>query len=120
MRSILVTDAATNDLLTALKFSLRRFGARACERYHALIMQSFDDLAEDATRPVVIPRNDLHQGIYFYHIKHSRKSVTQKSERVMQPRHFVAFRLPSGLEIQILRVVYDRSKFERLKYVEDN
>ncbi len=120
MRTVLVTDTAANDFLAALKYSQNRFGTKASERYSSLIVQAFQDLAEDAKRPGTSSRSDLCNGVYFYHLKHSRKSLAKRSAAVHHPRHFIVFRLPSVNELHILRIVHERRKFDQLRFIEEH
>ncbi len=119
MRYPFYTDLANADFFEIILRSRKRFGKRASDRYSALIEQAILDLAVNPDRPGTRRMPSLGNGIYFYHIRHSRKQIPQARHRVLRPRHFIAFRLQAATQIQILRIVYDRRKFERLQYKDD-
>ena len=119
MRYPSYTILANNDFLKILSRTRKQFGPRACGRYASLIETAVLDLSHDPQRMGVLPRFKLGYGVYFYHLKHSKKSVANLTNRVMRPRQFIAFRIPSPSELQILRIVHERMQFQRHSFHPD-
>jgi toxin ParE1/3/4 len=116
MRLIHFTDLAGVDYVNITRRSLKKFGLRACIRYEALIKQATYDLAIDPHRAGSRPKHNLQIRLYFYHLKHSRRSATRPVDRVQEPRHFIVYRIPNSTQIQIVRVLHERMQFSRQKY----
>lgn len=108
MRYFRFAPRADNDVLQIVLLTVRKFGPRTSSRYRQLIDQAVFDLTQDAFRLGTHSRFDLQAGLYFYHLKHSRRELKASSERIHRPRHILAFRLPSAKELHILRVLHER------------
>lgn len=52
----------------------------------------------------------LKDSLYFYHMKNSKRSVKNKADRIVKPRHILAFRLPSASELHVIRILHERMK----------
>jgi toxin ParE1/3/4 len=121
-RQFRLAPRAIDDLLIILKRSLRKFGPRTAARYEALIDQAIGELADDPHRPGSKSSFDVIDGLFLYHLKHSKRQQASKLNRIMRPRHVLAFRLPSTTEIHILRILHERMKYEShefpIEYVE--
>lgn len=94
----------------------KRFGPRTAVRYDRLIEQAIDDLSLVALRLQTKPMFHIQHGIYFYHLRYSRRNIMPVSERIAKPRHYICFRLPSAMELQVLRVLHERRRFEKQSY----
>lgn len=116
MRHTLFTDEAILDFMSILQRSRKQFGIKTCEAYGALMEQAMIDLSEQPERLGVYPRFDIEHGVYFYHLKHSKKHVPKPFTRIHSPRHFMVFRLPSPQLIQIVRVLHESMEFESKIY----
>jgi plasmid stabilization system protein ParE len=111
-RCVIYSEEATDDIHLIIKHSTRKFGVRVAQSYMGLIDQAVLDLSTNPERVGVLARFQLLEGMYFYHLKHSKRQVKGTQRRINTPRHFVAFRLVGVNMIQIVRVLHDRMKFE--------
>lgn len=77
--------------------------------------RALQDIAENAERPSVSCMEESEVGVYYYHLKHSKRSGRSASNRVRDPRHFVVFRLPSDMEVLVLRILHERMQSDPLE-----
>jgi toxin ParE1/3/4 len=115
-RSVHVAPLAQEDINNIMLKSIKLFGSRIALRYVMLIDQAVADLASDAYRFGTQERFSIREGLYFYHLKHSKSNVADRTERISRPRHYLAYYLPNENELQIVRVLHERMKFENQKY----
>lgn len=115
-RFVRYSPQAQSDLLSILQYSRKKFGPITCCRYLIILDQSIEDLLRDVHRIGTKAQFELRDGLYFYHLKHSIRSVTAKTDRILRPRHIIAFRLPSATELHIIRILYERMKFSEQEF----
>jgi toxin ParE1/3/4 len=118
-RHITVAPQADDDMLEILLRTARRFGPLTAERNDRLINQALKDLAVEAMRPQTLPMFHIQHGLYFYHVRYSKRNILPVSERIAKPRHYICFRLPSAMELQVLRVLHERRRFDTQSYAHD-
>jgi len=116
MRYVISTSAADNDYLEAQSYAHSHFGHRVSVRYTYLIDQAFIDLATDPLRAGSFSRFDLSSGVYFYHLKHSKRNVPLSMGRIRTPRHFVVYQTPDSNILLVLRIIHERKNIEQLHF----
>ena len=99
--------AAEQDIIEILAWSEGNFGEFGRIRYEKLIIAAIRDLTENPERYGTQRRDEVIENARFYHLVHSRKSVTA-DQRVKSPRHFILFKIVQGQQIEISRLLYDR------------
>ncbi|HEU0221396.1 MAG TPA: type II toxin-antitoxin system RelE/ParE family toxin [Paracoccaceae bacterium] len=103
------TGQAERDIRAVVRASSQNFGRDAAARYNALLRQSFDDIADDASRPGVRPLG-ARPGVFQYAIRFAKPRAGVK---VGEPRHVVLFRLDPDGTVVVLRVLHERMLPER-------
>lgn len=116
IRSVRSTPFADEDLISILHHTVRKFGVRTAFRYKTLIDKAIADLSVDAHRFGSQERFSIKDGLYFYHLKHSKLNIANKRERIYRPRHYIVFRLPSASELHIIRLLHERMKLDRQQF----
>jgi plasmid stabilization system protein ParE len=111
VRRIRVTGPAKRDIDNVLQRSGEEFGRQARQRYRKLIDQAIQDLSDDATRAGVRPIGDIREGYFIYHLKWSRKTLTDSP--VGQPRHLISFYIDHTNAIIVARVFHERQMLSR-------
>ncbi len=102
MRGLVVQPPAYADVRALLKKSRQDFGRAALRRYSALIQRAYAQLRADPTRAGVVTRDELPDGVRFFHLRHARsRGVSPR-----QPRHFLVFTFDDAT-LTILRVLHD-------------
>lgn len=115
-RFLRYSPQAQNDVLSILQYSRVKFGTRTSRRYLMLLDQAMEDLLRDAHRFGRQAQFELQDGLYFYHLKYSKRSVSSKTEKILHPRHIIAYRLPSATELHIIRILHERMEFNQQNY----
>jgi toxin ParE1/3/4 len=110
-RRIILAPVASLDISDALRWSERRFGAEAAQRYRELMRQALRDIGSDPERLGSKARPDLLiAGARTYHIAFSRRRSAGAT--VKDPRHFLLYR-QCGDAVEVARVLYDSRDLER-------
>lgn len=103
MRRLVVTETAERDLASVLAHTQEHWGTKQRQRYRGLIEAAFRDLARDPLAPPSRPRDDIRPGIRTFHIaRHGQPA-----------RHLIVYRLGSGGEVEIVRVLHDVMELPR-------
>jgi toxin ParE1/3/4 len=105
-----LSQAAVADIDSILRWSGSHFGEPARRRYAALIAAGIRDVARDPSGVGARSRPELGDGVYSYHLRHSRTRPT--GALVQQPRHFLIYRLDAVVVI-IGRVPHESMDLER-------
>jgi toxin ParE1/3/4 len=117
MARFILSPAAEQDILSILAWTHKQFGERARIRYEALLGQAILDVVENPDRTGVTNRDEIREGVFTYHLRHSRLSVDSSLGRVRKPRHFLLFRVAENV-IEIGRVLHDSMELERHLQIE--
>lgn len=106
--------AARRDILDLLEHTHRTFGAPVRRRYEALLVRAIRDVAADPRRIGSVARPELGDGVYTYHLRHSRARARTPDGIVRKPRHILLYRfVPDADLIDIGRVLHDAMEPER-------
>jgi toxin ParE1/3/4 len=109
---LLLSGPARRDIAGILKRSFQEFGEAAAERYEALLLQAFRDIAEDPERPGSLERPEiLAPGARTYHLWYSRSRV--QGPNVNAPRHLLLCRRRGDGAIEVARVIHDARDLAR-------
>ena len=106
-RTLVLTEAARDDIAAILHASAQAFGKLAYERYAALLATGLSDLRRDPTRPGSADRPELGAGLRTYHLRNCRKRAGASGSRVGAPRHLLAYRIEGADQVVVLRVLHD-------------
>lgn len=117
-RTVTTTKQADEDYLAVMKYSAIKYGPRTALRYISLIDKAVADLADQPVRPGIAKCFDIRDGFYSYHLKHSKRKIVPKRERIQKPRHLIVFRLPSANQLQVVRILHDRMKLAKQQFDE--
>jgi len=98
---------ALADYHEIIRYTVECFGPITATRYESLIEQAIKDLRADASRVGVIKHDEIQDGLYLYHLKSSKPKSARSVGRIRHPRHLIALRLPSGMEVHVLRLLHD-------------
>ena len=100
-----ITAPARRDITAIDRYTGHNFGEAAADRYDVLIRQALRDIRDDPNQPGTRSRPGiLHPDFKLYHLSSSRERVN--GQLVKEPRHFIIFRVQSGV-IEVLRVLHD-------------
>lgn len=110
-----ITGPARRDIDLILRRSREDFGAKARQRYRALIDKTLKDLGSDPARPGVKAADDIRAGYFLSHLKWSRPAT---SIMVKKPRHIVVFYIYETDAVVIARVFHERQMLS--KHLIDN
>ena len=103
---------ARADIESVLLWGLDQFGDAVALRYEALIHQALLDIAEDPHRSGARPRPEIMDGVFTYHLWHSRDRIRSSIGLVRRPRHLVVFRLRDRV-VEIVRSLHDARDLAR-------
>lgn len=112
MLRLRLSAAAQSDIVDLLAWSEEQFGESARLRYEALIVAALRDIAEQPDRPGSIDRPELGAGIRSWHLRSSRDRARTDLGVVRRPRHFVIYRVESGVPV-VGRVLHDAMELVR-------
>ena len=101
-----LSEAAQGDVLDILGWTGEQFGEVARLRYESLIVAALRDVALQPDRPGSLARPELGAGVRSWHLRLSREHVNPGVGTVHRPRHFLVYRLESGL-IVVGRILHD-------------
>lgn len=101
-----LSEAAQGDVLGILSWTHEEFGEAARLRYESLIVAALRDVAGKPDRPGSVARPELGAGVRSWHLRLSRHHVKRGMEAVRRPRHFLVYRVESGLVV-VGRVLHD-------------
>jgi len=107
-----LSAAAQSDIEGILAWSHEQFGAAARKRYEALIAAALRDIAAEPDRPGSIERPELGAAVRSWHLRLSRERARTAAGIVRQPRHFLIYRMESGL-VAVGRVLHDAMELRR-------
>jgi toxin ParE1/3/4 len=107
-----LSAAAQSDLIDILAWTDEHFGAAARERYEALLVTALRDVSSQPNRPGSLERPELGKGVRSWHLRLSRDRARTKTGIVRQPRHFLIYRVESGVII-VARVLHDAMELAR-------
>lgn len=83
------------------------FGSMAADRYDALMLQAFEDIAADPQRPGSSELACARAGVRLYHIRFSKIRARIAHGIVKKPRHFLVYRQRESGEVEIARILHD-------------
>jgi toxin ParE1/3/4 len=101
-----LSAAAQSDIIGILAWTQAQFGDEARKRYEALIVAGLRDVAAQPERPGSMKRPELGAAIRSWHLRLSRERARTADGVVRQPRHFLLYRLESGVVV-VSRVLHD-------------
>lgn len=107
-----LSEAAQGDVLDILAWTDEQFGEAARLRYESLIVVALRDLARQSDRPGSLARPELGAGVRSWHLRLSREQMKPGAGIVRRPRHFLVYRLESGLVV-VGRVLHDAMELAR-------
>ncbi|WP_246318822.1 type II toxin-antitoxin system RelE/ParE family toxin [Peteryoungia desertarenae] len=110
---IRLSAQADFDILDILTKTYADFGRDALRRYELLIVTALSELALSGPPLGVVARPELGQGIYSYHLRHSRDRARHSSGIVRRPRHFILYRQIVPDLIGVGRILHDAMEVER-------
>lgn len=105
-----LTHAARDDINSILVWSRETFGTEASSRYRALIATAIRDAAARADDAGCVPRPELGQGVFTWHLTQSR--TRSAGGAVRRPRHFLICRRDDDVLV-IGRVLHDAMELRR-------
>ena len=105
-----LTHAAQSDVVSILAWSEEQFGAEARDRYRALIATAIRDAAARADDVGRVPRPELGEGVFAWHLSQSR--TRSPGGVVRRPRHFLICRR-DGDVLVIGRILHDAMDLRR-------
>jgi toxin ParE1/3/4 len=105
-----LTHAAQADIVAILAWSDEQFGEEARKRYEELIATAIRDAASRIDDPGHMPRPELGDGVFSWHLAQSRTRARRKTVR--RPRHFLICRR-EGDVLVIGRVLHDAMELRR-------
>lgn len=103
-----LSPGASADIDHILRWTALTFGEQARDRYETLIFQCLRDVADDAHRIGSYPIQGLKSAARTYHLRFSRDRVSNRNERVHNPRHVVVHRSRQDDAVEIIRVLHER------------
>lgn len=89
-----------------LNRSSQEFGPNASVRYRILIKQALRDIRMKPDRVGARLTPSLGEGVFVYHLNHSRDRAKTELGVVRNPRHFVVYRYDDRA-VEILRILHD-------------
>lgn len=107
-----LSEAAQGDVLEILAWTHERFGEAARLRYESLIVAALRDVASQPERPGSLARPELGAGVRSWHLRQSREHTKPGVGIVHRPRHFLVYRLQTGLVV-VGRVLHDAMELAR-------
>jgi toxin ParE1/3/4 len=99
---------ALDDINAIWIWSNRAFGIVAAKRYELLIEQAASDVAKSPQRAGSQSVDIIGESIRVYHLRHSRRRVSNKASRVKKPRHAIYYRVHENSMVEIVRILHDR------------
>ena len=105
-----LTHAAQADIVAILAWSDEQFGQEARTRYETLIAAAIRDAASRTHDVGHTPRPELGDGVFSWHLAHSRTRAPGKTVR--RPRHFLICRRQDHVVV-IGRVLHDAMELQR-------
>ena len=113
MAKILISQAAQDDIAAILSTTTETFGAEARRRYEKLLVVALRDIASDPKRIGVKQHPECGEGVWSYHLRHSRDRARHDGFVVRSPRHLILFREVEPELLGVGRVLYDAMEIER-------
>jgi toxin ParE1/3/4 len=107
----IIAPKARRDIKDILAWSLENFGPNILKRYRMLIDTAIEDVAENPERSGSIERPEICVNCRTYHLLFSRKKASQRGKWIRRPRHFLLYRVKSGV-VEIGRVLHDAMDLE--------
>lgn len=107
-----LSQAAQGDVLDILAWTHERFGEAARLRYESLLVAALRDVASQPDRAGSVARPELGAGVRSWHLRLSRGHAKSGLGVVRRPRHFLVYRLQSGLVV-VARVLHDAMELAR-------
>jgi toxin ParE1/3/4 len=107
-----LSAAAQSDILDILAWLQAQFGEGARRRYEALIVAALRDIATQPERPGSLERPELGTAVRSWHLRLSQEHARTEPGIVRHPRHFLVYRLQSGV-IVIGRVLHEAMELAR-------
>ena len=108
-----ITPAAEREIESILLWTYEQFGAKARQRYEALLIRAIEDVAKDPARTGSCLRPEIAADLRTYHLWQSRSRVKTAVARVKHPRHFLLYRVRVDGVVEIGRVLHDSMDIER-------
>lgn len=102
-----IAPQAERDIEMIPEWTLEEFGDKARLRYEALLTRAIVDAPEGPKRAGSRDRPEIAAGARTYHLRHSRERVGKSIGRVLQPRHFLLYRITSNGQVEIGRILHD-------------
>jgi toxin ParE1/3/4 len=96
--------SAEAQLARILADSLQGWGTSGRDRYAALLITAMQDVADEPDR---LGSKRIERELRVYHVRHSRRRVTDPPGPVRRPRHLLVYeRAPDGI-VDIVGLFYD-------------
>ncbi len=109
MRHVKFAETAIRDIRQTLRDGEEKHGIKAKKRYSLLIATAITHLRKDA-ESIGVKLWDENR--FMYHLRFSRSEAIIEGVKVNDPSHYIFFKV-SGEEIEILRLLHEKSDFER-------
>lgn len=103
-----LSGPAERDIDAILDWSQDHFDDTGRRRYARLIVQAIGDVAENPRRIGTRWLSVRQRQLGLYHLRHSRRHVSEASERVHEPRHAVVFNIGEDGIVNILGFLHDK------------
>lgn len=96
-----------------LERSQEKFGGITRERYATLLVTAMQDVADEPNRQLISWKRASSANVGVYHIRDSRKHVSDPPGPVGEPRHYLIFRIGRDGVVDILGFIHDSMLFDR-------
>ena len=111
---VIIAPQARRDIQKILSWTEEQFGPETLRLYAKLLATAIEQIAEDPDRVGSIQRPDIAEKCQTYHLFFSRKSTGKRgSRRILQPRHFLVYRVKESNIVEIGRILHDSMDLER-------
>lgn len=108
MSGFVLSPQADRDFADILDYSETEHGWEAMLRYEKIILAGFRFAAGNPDSPLVRPRPEWGDGIFTYHLRHSRKPPGAPGMLVRHVPHFLVCRLQANQPMFIVRILHER------------
>ncbi len=107
---LVLAPLARADISDVLEWSIEHFGAAVSDGYEVLIDTALRDIAANPTLPGSHDRSELGRDVRAIHLSMSRDHVPADARRILDPSHFVFYRL-IGDVVHVSRVLHEARNF---------